>query len=77
MTIGQVAGSSRLPLLVIETGGQAFDDDFKIVAWLKVIDNGPGMLNDQFQQATDYDGNIGIKIRGQSSQMFPKKNYLN
>jgi len=72
---GQVAGTSRLPLLVIETDGQAIDDDFKIVAWLKVIDNGPGMLNDRFQQATGYDGNIGIEIRGQSSQMFPKKNY--
>ena len=72
---GQVAGSSRLPLLVIETGGQTIDDDFKIVAWLKIIDNGPGMLNDRFQQATGYDGNIGIEIRGQSSQMFPKKNY--
>jgi len=72
---GQVAGTSRLPLLVIETGGQTIDDDFKIVAWLKVIDNGPGMLNDRFQQATGYDGNIGIEIRGQSSQMFPKKNY--
>ena len=72
---GQVSVLSRLPLLVIETGGQTIDDDFKIVAQLKVIDNGPGMLNDRFQQATGYDGKIGIEIRGQSSQMFPKKSY--
>jgi len=71
----QDTGSSTLPLIVIETGGQPITDDPKIDALLKVIDNGPGRMNNQFQQATDYDGNIGIEIRGQSSQMFPKKSY--
>ena len=42
---------------------------------MKIIDNGPGNPNNQFQEATDYDGYIGIEIRGQSSQMFPKKSY--
>jgi len=67
--------TSSLPLIVIETGGQPITDDPKIDAWLKVIDNGPEIMNNQFQQGTDYDGNIGIEIRGQSSQMFPKKSY--
>lgn len=71
----QGANPSNLPLVVIDTWGQAINDDPKINAWLKVIDNGPGKMNDQFQQGTDYDGNIGIEIRGQSSQMFPKKCY--
>jgi len=71
----QVTVTSSLPLIVIETDGQTINDDPKIDAWLKVIDNGPGIMNNQFQQATDYDGNIGIEIRGQSSQMFPKKSY--
>ena len=71
----QDANPSNLPLVVIDTWGQAINDDPKINAWLKVIDNGPGKMNDQFQQGTDYDGNMGIEIRGQSSQMFPKKCY--
>ena len=43
---------------------------------MKVIDNGPGNTNNQLQEGTDYGGNIGIEIRGQSSEMFPKKSYL-
>ena len=71
----QDADQLNLPLVVIDTWGQAINDDPKINAWLKVIYNGPGKMNDQFQQGTDYDGNMGIEIRGQSSQMFPKKSY--
>ena len=66
---------SNLPLIVIETGGQTIIDDPKTDARLKVIDNEPGSMNNQFQQGTDYEGNMGIEIRGQSSQMFPKKSY--
>jgi len=71
----QTTESSDLPLIVIETWGQSIDDYPKIDAWLKVIDNGSGTGNNQFQNGTDYDGNMGIKVRGQSSQMFPKKSY--
>jgi hypothetical protein len=67
--------TSNLPLIVIDTRGQTITDDPKIIAGLKVIDNGPGILNDQLQPGTDYDGNMSIEIRGQSSQMFPKKSY--
>ena len=72
----QVTESSNLPLIVIDTRGQVIWDDPKIVAGLKVIDNGPGNTNNQFQDGTDYEGNIGIETRGQSSTMFPKKSYL-
>jgi len=72
----QVTGSSYLPLIVIDTRGQDIWDDPKIVAGMKVIDNGPGNTNNQFQDGTDYEGNIGIETRGQSSEMFPKKSYL-
>jgi hypothetical protein len=71
----QIASPFNLPLIVIETGGQPITDDLKINAWMKVIDNGPGAMNNKFQQGTDYDGNMGIEVRGQSSQMFPKKSY--
>jgi hypothetical protein len=72
----QVTESSNLPLIVIDTRGQVIWDDPKIVAGLKVIDNGPGNTNNQFQDGTDYEGTIGIETRGQSSTMFPKKSYL-
>jgi hypothetical protein len=71
----QVAVPFNLPVIVIETGGQTIPDDPKINAYLKVIDNEDGTMNNQFQQGTDYDGNMGIEIRGKSSQMFPKKSY--
>lgn len=66
---------SHLPLIVLETEGRQIVNDPKITARMKVIDNGPGELNNQYQEGTDYDGFIGIEIRGQSSQMFPKKSY--
>ena len=72
----QVTESSNLPLIVIDTRGQDILDDPKIGAGLKVIDNGPGNTNNQLQDGTDYEGNIGIESRGQSSTMFPKKSYL-
>lgn len=67
--------TSNLPLLVIDTWGQPIVNEPKIKAWLKVIDNGPGQLNNIIQDGTDYDGFIGIEQRGQSSQMFPKKSF--
>jgi hypothetical protein len=67
--------SSGLPLLVIDTRGQTILNDPKITAVLKVIDNGPGKLNYFIQEGTDYDGFIGIELRGQSSLSFPKKSF--
>lgn len=66
---------SHLPLVVIETMGQTIPDEPKIPARMKVIDNGSATGNNQFQSGTDYEGNIAVEVRGQSSQMFPKKSY--
>lgn len=66
---------SNLPLLIIDTKGQTVLNEPKITAYLKVIDNGPGQLNGLLDDATDYEGSIGIELRGQSSQMFPKLGY--
>lgn len=70
----QVA-SSNLPLLLINTNGAVIRDDPRITASLKVIDNGPNLRNKVTDEATGYNGYISIEIRGQSSQMFPKKGY--
>lgn len=66
---------SRLPLVRIFTGGRPIADDPRIVARMGIIHNGPGQINRFTDPYTDYDGRITIEIRGQSSQMFPKKAY--
>lgn len=65
---------SNLPIIIIETE-QEIPDEPKIHGIMKVIDNGPGELNHENDSANNYYGHIGIEIRGQSSQMFPKKGY--
>ena len=67
--------SSNLPLLLIDTDGQAIPDEPRITAHLGVIDNGPGGPNNMMDPFNAYDGKIAIEIKGSSSQMFPKKNY--
>src|SRR5690606_47519 len=67
--------SSNLPIVRINTNGEAILDDPKIMADMAIIDNGPGEINDIDDTPTDYNGKIGIEIRGSSSQMFPKKQY--
>ncbi len=69
------AFQSNLPLLKLNTFGQNIEDDPRIVANLQVIDNGPGALNSSNDFPTDYDGRISIEVRGNSSQLYEKKNY--
>jgi hypothetical protein len=75
LSLAVYSQSSGLPLFVIDTYGQEIPDEYKITAFLKVINNGPGVTNYVSQPGTDYEGSIGIEIRGSSSQMFPKQNY--
>lgn len=67
--------SSNLPLVVINTSGQTVPDEPKIVATMGIVNNGVGSLNKITDAFTDYNGRIAIEVRGQSSQMFPKKSY--
>jgi len=66
---------SNLPIVVINTFGVSIPDEPKISGHMGIIYNGPGELNNLNGPFTNYDGNIGIEIRGQSSQQFPKKSY--
>jgi len=68
--------SSNLPIVVINTNNQPIVDEPKIKAFMGVINNGEGERNRLADPYTDYSGFIAIEIRGQSSQMFPKKSYL-
>lgn len=65
---------TNLPIIIIETE-QEIPDEPKIHGLMRVIDNGPGEMNHQNDSANNYYGHIGVEIRGQSSQMFPKKGY--
>ena len=67
--------SSNLPIVVINTSGQTILDDPKIEATMGIIYNGVGVRNNVTDAANNYNGKIGIEIRGSSSQMFPKKQY--
>jgi len=68
--------SSNLPIVIINTGGMEIPDEPKIDGYMGIIDNGPGQINNQYDPFNDYDGFIGIELRGQSSQYyFPKKSY--
>ncbi len=64
----------NLPLLVINTNYIQIPQEPKITASLKVINN-PSGINKPSDPATGYSGQIGIELRGASSQNFPKKPY--
>lgn len=67
--------TSHLPIMSINTNGQAILNDPRIVADLKVYDNPDGEPNSRSNLPNGYDGRISIEIRGNSSQMFDKKSY--
>jgi len=69
----QIFNSSNLPILVIDTEGQEIIDEPKITSHLGIIYNGEGQINNLTDPFNDYDGFIGIELRGQTSMFFPKK----
>ncbi|GAB3174132.1 CotH kinase family protein [Telluribacter humicola] len=73
--VAQLLDSSTLPILIIDTRGQAIPNEPKIVASLKIIDNGPGKTNFPTDKPS-FESTIGIEQRGSSSRiLFPKKPY--
>ncbi|HPR33525.1 MAG TPA: CotH kinase family protein [Prolixibacteraceae bacterium] len=66
--------SGNLPLFLIDTKGQSIQDDPKIIAELKIIDQGQGKRN-TLNDPPAYQGKIGIEYRGKFSQMLPQKPY--
>ena len=74
-TPAQSFTSSNLPIIVINTDGAEIVNEPKINVFMGVINNGPGQRNNLSDPFTDYEGTIGIEIRGSSSRSFPKKQY--
>lgn len=67
--------SSNLPIIIINTNGQVIPDEPKIEVDMGIIYNGPGQINHITDNLNDYDGIVGIEIRGSTSINFPKKSY--
>jgi len=77
---GQTLTDSNLPIVIINVDGSlAIKDEPKVKATMKIIDRGPGQRNYLTDQNNplylNYNGRIGIELRGSSSQESPKKNY--
>lgn len=66
--------TSTIPILKINTEGQNIVDEPKIMARMQVVNN-PSGINNFKDTVYEYDGWIGIEIRGNTAQMFPKKSY--
>lgn len=65
---------SILPLIVINTGDVEIEDEPSISGTMGIIDN--GVANSYLDFPNDYNGNITIEKRGQTSlSMFPKNGY--
>lgn len=68
--------SSNLPIIIIDTKGHTIVDEPKVSATMGIIDNGPGQINNLTDLYNAYNGNIGIELRGSSSQyVYDKKSF--
>ncbi len=76
ISYGQVnLTESNLPIIVIESFNTINADD-KVAAEMKIYYKEDGSTNKLTDAPEDYDGNIGIKLRGQTSLfLFDKKGY--
>ncbi len=62
--------SSNLPIVKIDTQGQSIQNEPKIMAKMSIINNDQGLRNSISDVPTDYDGWIGIEMRGNATQSF-------
>ena len=68
--------ASNLPIVVINTDNNvSIPDEPKVDAEMGIIYNGEGNMNYLTDPFNEFFGDIGIELRGSSSQSFPKKPY--
>ena len=66
---------SDLPIVKISSNTSIVDEP-KVPGRLEIVWNGEGNMNNSSDPGNEYDGNIMVELRGQSSQFFfPKKNF--
>lgn len=67
--------ATDLPLIIIDTEGKTIVDDPKISAKMKIVNN-TGAVNKFTDPPNDFNGNVGIELRGSSSIGYPQKPWL-
>ncbi|MCZ7558570.1 MAG: CotH kinase family protein [Bacteroidia bacterium] len=70
-----VLTSSNLPIIIIQTDGQPIPDEPKVAASMRVLRRHEGR-NTICDTPSDFDGRIGIELRGNSSLQYEQKQYL-
>jgi hypothetical protein len=70
-----VLDSSELPIVMINTLGQAIVEGTKIDALMDIKYNGDGTITYVTDSSNVYSGNIGIEIRGATSAGYPQHPY--
>lgn len=65
--------NSNLPLVIINSFGRVISENTKIPASTTFIDTAQGRSS--LRGIPDFDGRVGIEVRGSSSTGFPKKSY--
>lgn len=66
---------SNMPIVVINTNSQTIQQTGKITADMGIIYNGVGIRNHMTDPFNDYNGKIGIEIRGNYSASLPQLPY--
>jgi subtilisin-like proprotein convertase family protein len=64
-----------LPLVLLETGGQNIPNDPKVLAKLKIINQGNGHLNLPSDTLVEFSSDILVELQGFTGPIYPKKNY--
>ena len=67
--------TSNLPIVIIDTSGEWIRDEPKIPARMKIIYDESGGRNTLNSRHIDFEGKIGIELRGKTSLGFPKNQY--
>lgn len=67
--------SSNLPIVIINTNGQGINQGVKTPSSMRIIYNGSGSFNHVTDVPNNYNNNIGIEVRGQSSTGFDQLQY--
>jgi subtilisin-like proprotein convertase family protein len=67
--------SSNMPIVVINTNSQTIQQTGKITADMGIIYNGVGVRNHMTDPFNNYNGKIGIEIRGNYSSSLPQLPY--
>lgn len=67
--------SSNLPVVVIDTDGQEIEYEPKITSRMGIVNNPGGQRNSVSGPFNEYNGIIGIELRGQTSLSYDKKSF--